>query len=102
MDLIQWCSRSHFGFLSQAFPVEYTDIMLDVMVAVIQAKGELVTQGQTPIMKVLLSSESSTLKAIGLRNAIIGKSPSVDSVRESREELEGHCGKAVNVLLALL
>ncbi|TIB02081.1 hypothetical protein E3P94_01236 [Wallemia ichthyophaga] len=85
-----------------AFPVEYTDIMLDVMVAVIQAKGELVTQGQTPIMKVLLSSESSTLKAIGLRNAIIGKSPSVDSVRESREELQGHCGKAVNVLLALL
>lgn len=77
-------------------------MMLEVMVSVIQAKGEKIKQRQTPIMQILQSAQSTEFKAIGLRNVIIGKSPSVDSVRSRKQELENSNGNILKVLLSLL
>lgn len=76
--------------------------MLEVMVSVIQASGEKVDQRQTPILQILQSAQNTEFKAIGLRNVIVGKSPSVNSIRSRKQELEASNGNILKLLLSLL
>ena len=75
---------------------------MDVMVSVIQARGERVDSQKPQIVQILESTLVPEYKCIALRNAIVGKSPSLDQVKRCRNELEKIDDNNFNLLLSLL